>query len=85
MFLVTYWFAVFQFNALDTENNLDEVQVWGGGTTEATAKLVARLSGSEDPNVIPVFYSPNNYMFVKLTSDNAVEKNGFSAEWRASE
>ena len=61
------------------------MQVWVGGKTEATAKMVARLSGTEDANMIPVFYSPNNYMFVKLMSDNAVEKKGFSAEWKARE
>ena len=76
---------MFQFGAFDTEKNRDEVQVWVGGKTEVTAEMVARLSGSVSPNTIPVFYSPNNYMFVKLVSDNAGQMNGFSADWTASE
>ncbi|KAI0212792.1 Cubilin [Lamellibrachia satsuma] len=70
-----------KFGAFDTEKNRDEVQVWVGGKTEVTAEMVARLSGSVSPNTIPVFNSPNNYMFVKLVSDNAVQMNGFSADW----
>ncbi|KAI0213951.1 hypothetical protein LSAT2_000966 [Lamellibrachia satsuma] len=74
---------VYFFGAFDTEKNRDEVQLWVGGKTEVTAEMVARLSGSVSPNTIPVFYSPNNYMFVKLVSDNAVQMNGFSADWTA--
>ena len=83
--MCTEEFVLFQFGSFDTEKNRDEVQVWIGGKTEVTAKMVARLSGSVSPNTIPVFYSPNNYMFVKLVSDNALQMNGFSADWTASE
>ncbi|KAK2159263.1 hypothetical protein NP493_1730g00007 [Ridgeia piscesae] len=72
-----------QFKAFNTEKNRDEVQVWVGGKTETTAKMVARLSGSEDLNMIPVFYSPNNYMFVKFTSDREKQTGSFSADWKA--
>ncbi|KAI0224389.1 hypothetical protein LSAT2_024605 [Lamellibrachia satsuma] len=39
-----------KFGSFDTEKNRDEVQVWVGGKTEATAEMVARLSGSVSPN-----------------------------------
>ena len=81
---VTEDFVLFQFKAFNTEKNHDEVQVWVGGKTETTAKMVARLSGSEDLNMIPVFYSPNYYMFVKFTSDREKQTGNFSADWKAS-
>jgi hypothetical protein len=82
--LATEDFVLFQFSVFNTEKNRDEVQVWVGGKTETTAKMVARLSGSEDLNMIPVFYSPNNYMFVKFTSDREKQTGSFSADWKAS-
>ena len=84
--LVIYMsFLLFQFSAFNTEENYDEVQVWAGGKSEATAKMIARLTGPEGGRSLPVFHSPNNYMFVKHITDVDVQKTGFIAVWRESE
>ena len=78
-------FLSFQFSAFNTEENYDEVQVWAGGKSEATAEMIARLTGPEAGRSPLIFHSPNNYMFVKHITDVDVHKTGFIAEWGESE
>ena len=70
-----------QFSAFNTEQNLDQVEIWIGGPTQASATLFTRLSGTTVPSA-PI-YSTNNFLIVIFTSDNSGTASGFTAAWTA--
>ena len=67
------------FSAFDTESNFDKVEIYDGTTTSATQ--LATYSGSSIPASVT---STGGDMLVHFTSDNSVNKQGFSASYTSS-
>ncbi|ESP03827.1 hypothetical protein LOTGIDRAFT_230171 [Lottia gigantea] len=74
--------AHLKFSNFITEEGLDKVQVFVGGMTESTSKLVATLSG-DMTSKLPEFTSPNNFILVKFSSDASTAAAGFKAMFSA--
>ena len=68
---------------MDTEENIDTVDIYVGGSTLATSDYVTSLSGLITGNNLPTYVSTNNFMVVRFTSDKEIEKTGFSASFTA--
>lgn len=72
---------VLQFQEFDTEKTFDTVQILVGGRTEDKAVSLATLSGKQDLTSRP-YVTASNFMIIKFTSDNSVERKGFRATWK---
>ena len=68
-----------QLKTLNTEENIDVVDIYMGGSTLPTSDYVTSLSGHITGNSLPTYVSINNFMIVRFTSDKTVEKAGFKA------
>ena len=68
-----------QLRTLKTEENIDVVDIYMGGSTLATSDYVTSLSGHITGDSLPTYVSINNFMIVRFTSDKTVEKAGFKA------
>lgn len=64
---------------MDTEENIDVMDIYVGGRTIDTSVYVRSLSGRITGDNLPAYVSTNNYMIVRFTSDRTVEKTGFQA------
>lgn len=65
---------------LDTEPDLDVIQIRGGGLSEATSVTIATISGGNSPSFI---YIPSNMAVIKFMSDSNVQGEGFVFHWEA--
>ena len=52
-----------------------------GGKTAGTSHVLTRLSGTLDVTSLDSFYSSNNFMIVRFTSDSSIERDGFEFVW----
>ena len=77
-----YGVHILQLNFLETEEDVDVMQVLVGGPTESTSHVIAQLSGDLAHRN---FYSNNQYMIVKFYTDATVTGRGFNAKWEAGE
>ena len=76
------WFAnFFQFVSLNTERDVDFVEVWVGGRTLSSSALVRRFSGSAAAGDLVV--SSNNAAIVRFVSDGSYQDSGFQLTWRS--
>ncbi|XP_041372896.1 CUB and sushi domain-containing protein 1-like [Gigantopelta aegis] len=71
-----------QFLSLDTEPGLDFVEVWVGGRTLSSSRLIRRLSGSTPPPDDHLL-SSNNMAIIRFVSDLTKHYAGFRLKWRA--
>ena len=69
--------------AFDTEDKIDVVDIYVGGSSVKTSDYVASLSGLIDGGKLPTYVSTNNFMIVIFTSDKDVQKKGFTAKFTA--
>ena len=63
--------------AFDTEESIDIVDIYVGGSTIATSDYLASLSGHITGDDLTTYVSTNNFMIVRFTSDDTVQKRGF--------
>lgn len=69
-----------QFTDFETEPNADVVTILGKGKLEKNSVTLGHLSGTKNGTT---FYSPNNLMIVRFTSDSQRQLKGFKANWVA--
>ncbi|MBK6483305.1 MAG: M4 family metallopeptidase [Chitinophagaceae bacterium] len=69
---------VLSFSFFDTELNYDGITVYDGSTT--AAPVIGVFTGSTLP---PTIFSNGGAMLVRFTSDNAIEQQGWSANYVA--
>jgi CUB domain len=67
------------FVQFDTETNYDFVQLFDG--PDNTSTMIATLTGSLYYQAI--FYSTQQYMYIRFTSDASVTSNGFNATYQS--
>ncbi|XP_041364262.1 uncharacterized protein LOC121379679 [Gigantopelta aegis] len=72
--------VVLEFDAFNTEQGNDIVEILVGGRTESMSLLVKRLSGNLGGKTLK-FVSSNNFMIIKFTSDSSVGASGFNASF----
>ncbi|XP_059176661.1 uncharacterized protein LOC131956252, partial [Physella acuta] len=68
------------FTDFETEPNADVVTVLGKGKLEKNSVTLGHLSGTQN---VTSFYSPNNLMIIRFTSDGQRQLRGFKANWEA--
>lgn len=61
---------------MDTEEDVDYIQILVGGKTETTAYTVATLSGQSSEK--QQYESHNNFLIIKFVSDPRYQKTGFT-------
>ncbi|CAD5124520.1 DgyrCDS12799 [Dimorphilus gyrociliatus] len=71
------------FTKINTEANLDIIEVWVGGKTLSTSRLVASFSGEVTGSDLDSYQyiSPNNFAIVTFNTDADTTKEGFVANW----
>lgn len=71
------------FTKINTEESLDIIQVWVGGKTLTSSRLVASFSGEITGSNLKSYQyiSPNNLAIVKFNTDADNTKEGFIANW----
>lgn len=72
---------ILQVNSLDTQTEVDEVIIFGGGKTSYTSYILARISGTNSSTVN--LRSFNNFMIVRFISDSVTQGKGFNLTWSA--
>lgn len=73
--------AYITFTSVATEDKYDLVDVYVGGNMISNSRYLLSLSGTPAAATIPTIYSNNNFLIVRLTSDEATQYSGFSAQW----
>jgi hypothetical protein len=71
---------VLQFVSLNTEQNVDFVEVWVGGRSLATSTLLRRLSGNSASGLL---LSDNHLAIVRFLSDGSYQDAGFQLTWQS--
>ncbi|PVD38422.1 hypothetical protein C0Q70_01037 [Pomacea canaliculata] len=67
------------FHTVDLECDVDFIEVWSGGPTIETSTQKALFTGSVRDRIV---YGDNNFLIIRLISDNSVEGPGFTATWQ---
>ena len=68
-----------QFTSFETELEVDIVDVFVGGSTLDASVPGGSFSGPLA--TMPTVYSTNNFMIVRLSTDQDEEYSGFAATW----
>ena len=76
---------VLQLTTFNTEDNIDIVDIYVGGSSLATSDYVTSLSGHITGDSLTTYVSTNNFLTVRFTSDKTVEKAGFKATFKTGE
>nr|KAG5694506.1 hypothetical protein BaRGS_030381 [Batillaria attramentaria] len=82
--LYTWYLNCLQFVTLNTERDLDFVEIWVGGSTLSNSILVQRVSGTTaDFSTIGLTVSNNNLAIVRFLSDGNYQDSGFRLTWQS--
>ncbi|XP_045207056.2 uncharacterized protein LOC123559381 [Mercenaria mercenaria] len=68
------------FEVFDIEENLDILEIWDGGPTIFSSRLIARVSG-QDPGEYGSYISSTNHLILRFLTDGSVQKEGFIFSW----
>ena len=68
--------------SLNTERDVDFVEVWVGGRTLSSSSLVRRVSGASVQGMV---VSSNNAAIVRFVSDGSYQDSGFTLTWKSGE
>ena len=76
---VTCWSSYTQIKTVDTELNVDLVEIYVSGSSLGSSTLVGVISGQS--NVPTSYVSPNNRLIVRLSVDGTVGGGGWTGTW----